>query len=66
MQELWRFSEFPGPRAMYEYDLFSVVCHEGQINNGHYTCFARSRDEVGLIFVTHHGLSFSPGAVVPL
>lgn len=37
--------EFPGPRAMYEYDLFSVVCHEGQINNGHYTCFARSRDE---------------------
>ncbi|KZT02572.1 cysteine proteinase [Laetiporus sulphureus 93-53] len=31
--------------AMYEYDLFSVVCHEGQINNGHYTCFARSQDE---------------------
>ncbi|KAI0926169.1 hypothetical protein AcW1_008405 [Taiwanofungus camphoratus] len=34
-----------GPEALYEYDLFSVVCHEGQINNGHYTCFARSHDE---------------------
>lgn len=31
---------------MYEYDLFAVVCHEGQIDNGHYTCFARSQDEV--------------------
>lgn len=35
-----------GPDAMYDYDLFSVVCHEGQIDNGHYTCFARSHDEV--------------------
>ncbi|OBZ72012.1 Ubiquitin carboxyl-terminal hydrolase 27 [Grifola frondosa] len=34
-----------GPEALYEYDLFSVVCHEGQIDNGHYTCFARSHDE---------------------
>ena len=31
---------------MYEYDLFSVVCHEGQIDNGHYTCFTRHQDEV--------------------
>nr|VWO95161.1 Uncharacterized protein [Ganoderma boninense] len=35
-----------GPEAMYDYDLFAVVCHEGQIDNGHYTCFARSHDEV--------------------
>ena len=35
-----------GPEALYEYDLFAVVCHEGQIDNGHYTCFARSHDEV--------------------
>ncbi|EPS95951.1 hypothetical protein FOMPIDRAFT_152388 [Fomitopsis schrenkii] len=35
----------PGPGSMYEYDLFAVVCHEGQIDNGHYTCFARSQDE---------------------
>ncbi|TFY67823.1 hypothetical protein EVJ58_g1380 [Rhodofomes roseus] len=38
-------SSLPGPASMYEYDLFAVVCHEGQINNGHYTCFARSQDE---------------------
>ncbi|KAI0787731.1 cysteine proteinase [Fomes fomentarius] len=35
-----------GPEALYEYDLFAVVCHEGQIDNGHYTCYARSHDEV--------------------
>lgn len=35
-----------GPEALYEYDLFAVVCHEGGIDNGHYTCFARSQDEV--------------------
>lgn len=34
-----------GPAAIYEYDLFCVVCHEGQIDNGHYTCFARAHDE---------------------
>ncbi|OCH94803.1 cysteine proteinase [Obba rivulosa] len=40
-------ASFPhlGPEAIYEYDLFCVVCHEGQIDNGHYTCFARSHDE---------------------
>ncbi|KAH9945406.1 cysteine proteinase [Epithele typhae] len=34
-----------GPETTYEYDLFAVVCHEGQIDNGHYTCYARSKDE---------------------
>ncbi|EMD31302.1 hypothetical protein CERSUDRAFT_119860 [Gelatoporia subvermispora B] len=34
-----------GPETNYEYDLFCVVCHEGQMDNGHYTCFARSHDE---------------------
>ncbi|PIL35646.1 hypothetical protein GSI_02376 [Ganoderma sinense ZZ0214-1] len=34
-----------GPEALYDYDLFAVVCHEGQIDNGHYTCFSRSHDE---------------------
>ncbi|THG96241.1 hypothetical protein EW026_g5561 [Hermanssonia centrifuga] len=38
-------STYPGPDAMYEYDLFSVICHEGQIDNGHYTCFTRYNDE---------------------
>ncbi|KAL6298643.1 cysteine proteinase [Sparassis latifolia] len=40
-------TSFPhiGPEALYEYELFSVVCHEGQIDNGHYTCYARSQDE---------------------
>ena len=35
-----------GPEAMYDYDLFAVINHEGQMNNGHYTNFARYRDEV--------------------
>ncbi|KAH9850308.1 cysteine proteinase [Lenzites betulinus] len=34
-----------GPESLYDYDLFAVVCHEGQIDNGHYTCYARSHDE---------------------
>ncbi|THH11391.1 hypothetical protein EW146_g8064 [Bondarzewia mesenterica] len=36
---------YPGPEALYEYDLFAVINHEGQIDNGHYTNFARVRDE---------------------
>ncbi|KAJ6568652.1 hypothetical protein B0H19DRAFT_1024019 [Mycena capillaripes] len=36
---------YPGPSAMYEYDLFAVINHEGQINNGHYTNYARFEDE---------------------
>ncbi|KAL0064014.1 hypothetical protein AAF712_009082 [Marasmius tenuissimus] len=34
-----------GPEAMYDYDLFAVINHEGQMNNGHYTTFARFQDE---------------------
>ncbi|KAF8628559.1 hypothetical protein AX15_003826 [Amanita polypyramis BW_CC] len=34
-----------GPDGMYEYDLFAVINHEGQMNNGHYTNFARFGDE---------------------
>ena len=44
-----RARRYRGPESMYEYDLFSVVCHEGQIDNGHYTCFTRHQDEVRLI-----------------
>jgi len=36
---------YPGPEALYEYELFAVICHEGQIDNGHYTNFARFHDE---------------------
>ncbi|KAG1830548.1 hypothetical protein EV424DRAFT_1578450, partial [Suillus variegatus] len=36
---------YPGPVAMYEYDLFAVINHEGQMDNGHYTNFARFQDE---------------------
>ena len=39
---------YPGPDALYEYNLFAVICHEGQIDNGHYTNFARFQDEVGV------------------
>jgi ubiquitin C-terminal hydrolase len=31
---------------MYEYDLFAVINHNGQINNGHYINYARFNDEV--------------------
>ncbi|KAG7090130.1 hypothetical protein E1B28_011738 [Marasmius oreades] len=34
-----------GPEALYEYDLFAVINHEGQMNNGHYTNFARFQDQ---------------------
>ncbi|KZT29784.1 cysteine proteinase [Neolentinus lepideus HHB14362 ss-1] len=34
-----------GPEAMYDYDLFAVVCHDGQIDNGHYYTFARCQGE---------------------
>ncbi|KAG9010510.1 hypothetical protein FRB94_010276 [Tulasnella sp. JGI-2019a] len=33
-----------GPSALYEYELFAVVIHEGQVNSGHYTNFARFGD----------------------
>lgn len=39
-------NSYPGPDAMYEYDLFAVINHEGQMDNGHYTNFARFQDEV--------------------
>jgi ubiquitin carboxyl-terminal hydrolase 22/27/51 len=32
--------------AFYDYELFAVVNHEGQLNTGHYTNFARSQSEV--------------------
>lgn len=34
-----------GPSELYDYDLFAVINHDGQINNGHYTNFARYCDE---------------------
>jgi len=37
---------YHGREAMCEYDLFAVINHEGQIDNGHYTNFARFNDEV--------------------
>ncbi|THV06374.1 cysteine proteinase [Dendrothele bispora CBS 962.96] len=40
-----RASINPGPEIMYEYDLFAVINHEGEMNNGHYTNFARSGNE---------------------
>jgi len=34
-----------GPETMYDYDLFAVINHEGQMDNGHYYNYARSQDE---------------------
>ena len=45
-ETLLMYASYPGPEAMYEYDLFAVINHEGQINNGHYTNYARFQDEV--------------------
>ncbi|KAG5735879.1 Ubiquitin carboxyl-terminal hydrolase 22 [Termitomyces sp. T112] len=36
---------FPGPAGMFDYDLFAVINHEGNMDNGHYTNFARFQDE---------------------
>jgi len=44
-----------GPEAMYEYELFAVINHEGQIDNGHYTNFARFGDEVRRINLSATG-----------
>ncbi|KIK70376.1 hypothetical protein GYMLUDRAFT_32380 [Collybiopsis luxurians FD-317 M1] len=33
--------ETTGPPIMYQYELFAVINHEGQMDNGHYTNFAR-------------------------
>ncbi|CAG7849164.1 Probable ubiquitin carboxyl-terminal hydrolase 8; AltName: Full=Deubiquitinating enzyme 8; AltName: Full=Ubiquitin thioesterase 8; AltName: Full=Ubiquitin-specific-processing protease 8 [Serendipita indica DSM 11827] len=33
------------PATTYDYELFAVVNHEGQLNTGHYTNFARSQNE---------------------
>jgi ubiquitin carboxyl-terminal hydrolase 22/27/51 len=38
-------SSYPGPETMYDYDLFAVINHEGQMDNGHYTNYARLHDE---------------------
>jgi len=46
---------------MYEYDLFAVINHEGQINNGHYTNFARFQDEVSMIYWT---VLMTPSALI--
>ena len=50
---------------MYDYDLFAVICHEGQIDNGHYTNFARFQEEVGTnSFTSLWGTLFSAVALV--
>jgi ubiquitin C-terminal hydrolase len=63
---------------MYDYDLFAVINHEGQIDNGHYTNYARFQDEVSfgrarascLLIHTLHGTNQAPifiyNEVVPI
>lgn len=41
----WRFASL-GPETIYDYDLFAVINHDGQIDTGHYTNYARSQDQV--------------------
>ncbi|KAM0747087.1 cysteine proteinase [Meredithblackwellia eburnea MCA 4105] len=33
------------PPTFFEYELSSVVCHEGQLTNGHFTCYCRGTDD---------------------
>lgn len=40
-------NENTGLPVMYHYELFAVINHEGQIDNGHYTNFARFDSQVG-------------------
>jgi ubiquitin C-terminal hydrolase len=46
-----------GPDNLYEYDLFGVISHEGQIDNGHYVSYARFEDEVLFLFSFVRGLT---------
>ena len=39
----------------YKYSLFSVVCHIGKIDTGHYQCYCRVRD--GYVFQPIHAIS---------
>ena len=41
-------SIYPGPAALNEYDPFAVDNYRGQIDDGHYTNYARFEDEVWL------------------
>ena len=57
-----------GPDGMYEYDLFAVINHEGQMNNGHYTNFARFGNEVRfriLCLTVSCDFALNPLIVVP-
>ena len=51
-----------GPLALYEYDLIAVVDHEGQVNTGHYTNFARFEDEVSIQLGTNRMAAQFPSA----
>jgi hypothetical protein len=42
-------SSYPGPEALYDYELFAVINHEGQIDKGHYMSFARFQDTVRVL-----------------
>ena len=59
-------NRFAGPDGMYEYDLFAVINHEGQMNNGHYTNFARFGDEVRFHFGLGSEAKCASCLVVPL
>jgi Ubiquitin carboxyl-terminal hydrolase len=60
-------TSYPGPEALYNYELFAVINHEGQIGNGHYTSFARFQDTVGHLPSLLGSLTHSPASsVVPL
>jgi ubiquitin carboxyl-terminal hydrolase 22/27/51 len=49
-------NSYPGPEALYDYELFAVINHEGQIDNGHYTSFARFQDTVRCPIPSHPSL----------
>lgn len=57
-------ARYPGPEAMYEYDLFAVINHEGQMDNGHYTNYARFQDEVSLCCASFIPILTPKGSVV--
>jgi hypothetical protein len=50
----WAGNSYPGPETLYDYELFALINHEGQIDNGHYTSFARFQDTVRHPVPSHH------------
>lgn len=52
LTNILRLSRRVGPDSLYDYDLISVINHEGSLSQGHYTTYCREVDDVRLYFTS--------------